>query len=408
MDEGVARRRILYFSHTRQVSGAERVLLSMLKVLDRSLYEPMMACPDEGAGNLDVLVRNAQVPVIAVPQLVARFTSNPLHLLGYVRSSVRAIFKARAVIREAAPDLIHANSVRAGLIVTLATAGARTPVLWHVQDDLPEHPISSAIRALARWSKRTQFVAVSRQTAQTFSGRRDIGERIRVLHNGIDLSRFPRKTSVDRESEFRRGLGIGPDEFVMISVGIIHPRKGLIELIEAFSLAKDRLPAGTRLLLVGAPLFHRDDLYLAKLNERVAELGLEDRICLSGASPDVPGVLRSADLLILNAYAEPFGLVLVEAASSGTAILATEVSGASEILAGSPPCGFLMPPPQRSSPHAVAEKMIAIAKDPEGRQAMADRAYESVRPRFSLDAFRVNLALLYDDLFEAQTRGADG
>ncbi len=366
-----------------------------------------MACPEEGAGNLDVLVRNAGVPVIAVPQLVARFTSNPVKLLTYLRSSVGVILRARAVIQETAPELIHANSVRAGLIVTLATAGGRTAVLWHVQDDLPEHPISSAIRALARWSKRCQFVAVSRQTAVAFAGRSNFGERVRVLHNGIDLSRFPRKSIVDRRSKFRRRLGIGPDEFVMMSVGIIHPRKGLIELIEAFSLATNRLPAGARLVMVGAPLFHRDDLYLTKMLECIAKLGLADRIHLPGASSDVPGVLRSADLLILNAYAEPFGLVLVEAASSGTAILATEVSGASEILAGDPPCGFLMPPPQRSSPHAVAEQMIAIGNDPAAREEMAERAYESVRPRFSLDAFRVNLALLYDDVFHSQTRRAN-
>jgi len=401
----VRRKKIIYFSHTRQVSGAERVLLDMLAVLDRDRYEAVVACPVVGLGNLDQLVGSAGVEVLPIAPVQARFTSNPFKLLRYLQSFLVAVARTRGTLRRAAPDLIHANSVRAGIIATIATAGSTTPVLWHIQDDLPEHPISTLIRLLARFSERTRFVSVSRHTAAAFEGNFRFSLRMNVLHNGVDLARFPRKTSADRESEFRRGLGLGPDDLLFVSIGMINPRKGLLELVEAFALAKDELPAKTHLALVGAPIFNRDDLYLARIEERVAALSLEERIHLPGPSSDVAAVLRTANLLILNASVEPFGLVLVEAASSGTPILATEVGGAKDILATDPPCAFLTLPPQISNARLLADRLISISSDEEGRKIMADLAYNEVRSRFSLEVFERNLNALYADLFS--TTGSD-
>ncbi len=390
--------RILYYSHTRQVSGAERVLLNMLSVLDRGRYEAVVACPVEGAGNLDQLVDQASVQVLPVPAVQARFTLNPVDLAGYLASVVRAIVSVRRTILRAHPELVHANSVRAGIVATLATIGTGVRVLWHVQDDLPEHPISTLIRLLARVSRRTRFVAVSRHTAQVFQGNFRFSQRLSVLHNGIDLARFPPKTAGDRDSSFRRSLGIRSEEFLMVAVGMISPRKGLLELIEAFALASDRLPPSTHLALVGAPLFNRDDLYLERLRERILTLGPAARVHLAGPSSDVAAVLRTADLLVLNASVEPFGLVLVEAAASGTPTLATDVGGARDILfADEVPCGFSTPPPQLSHPEALAEQLVNIVKDERGRKMMAERASAMVASRYSLATFGSCLNTLYEE-----------
>jgi glycosyltransferase involved in cell wall biosynthesis len=390
--------RILYYSHTRQVSGAERVLLNMLAVLDRGRYAPMVACPVEGPGNLDVLVNQASVQVLPVPAVQARFTTNPMKLASYLASVLRAIIAVRRTILQANPDLVHANSVRAGIVATLATCGTGTKILWHVQDDLPDHPISTLIRVIARVSRRTRFVAVSRHTAQVFQGSFRFPGRLSVLHNGVDLARFPWKTALDRDSRFRRALAIQPEDFLIVAVGMISPRKGLLELIDAFALAVGRLPPNTHLAMVGAPIFNRDDLYLERLQNRIETLGLQERIHLPGPSSDVAAVLRTADLLVLNARAEPFGLVLVEAAASGTPILATDVGGARDILfAEQVSCGFSTPPPQLSHPAALAERLIGIVDNPEARALMAERASARVASCFSLETFGHRLNTLYDE-----------
>ena len=75
------------------------------------------------------------------------------------------------------PEVIHANSIRAGIVASLAAMGTGTQVIWHVHDTLPRHPLSTAVRAFASLSGNTRFIAVSHSTAKHFQGRFPFGER---------------------------------------------------------------------------------------------------------------------------------------------------------------------------------------------------------------------------------------
>jgi glycosyltransferase involved in cell wall biosynthesis len=408
--------RILFYNHTRLVSGAEHMLLLMLRVLDRERFEPTVACPIEGNGDLDTRVAAQGTPLIPAPPLQARFTSNPFKLAAYIRSFAAAILGFRRQILAHRPDLIHANSVRAGIVATIATTGTRIPVLWQVQDDLPNHPISSGIRLLAFLNRRTRFVAVSKATARAFMGSLHFGSRLNVLYNAIDLDRFPRKSSpLDSAAQsFRNELALAPSDLLVVSVGMIHTRKGLADLLTAFSLTKDRVPydhferseklsrddAPTaapqrlHLAIVGAPIFNDDHLHEAALKAQAHTLNLESRVHFTGPRSDVAAILRAADLLVLNASAEPFGLVLVEAMSSGTPVLATHVGGIPEIVTDNR-TGFLVPP---ASPTLLAQRLEQLALSPASRAGVAEEAYRVVCPRFSIPVYTEALNALYDSL----------
>ena len=139
--------KVLYYNHTGQVSGAERVLLMILSRLDRSRIEPVVVCPAEG--RLIGMVRDLSVRTIGLAQLEARFTLSVRRLFQYLASFARVISDARALIIDEQPDIIHANSIRAGLVMSAASFGLATPVIWHAHDILPRHPLSIAIRFFA-------------------------------------------------------------------------------------------------------------------------------------------------------------------------------------------------------------------------------------------------------------------
>ena len=385
--------RILYYNHTRKVSGGERMLLLMLTVLDRTSYEPLAACPLEGDGNLDELLRDAGVEIIPAPLLQARFTSNPLHLLRYLASIAATILAFRKTIRNAAPDLLHASSVRAGIVATLATVGTNMPVLWHVQDDLPAHLISTPIRLLAFFSRRTRLVAVSAATAKAFAGKLPFAERLRVLHNAVDRARFPRKASPldPAAASFRTELELKAGDFLIATVGMINPRKGLVHLVEAFAEVAGLKP-NAHLAIVGAPIFNNDALYEAQVHARSRELGLTNRVHFTGSRSDVPAILRAADLFVLNATIEPFGLVILEAMSSGTPVIATAVGGIPEIVENGV-TGELVP---SKNNEILSERIGRLIDKPRSR--LADAAYESVLPRFSIEVFSANLHRIYASL----------
>jgi L-malate glycosyltransferase len=382
------KQRVVYTSHTGRVSGAERVLLEMLRGLDRTRYEPSVLCPAEGS--LQLLLEGQDVSCTTTPTLHARFTWRLGELLRYIVSFASVIFTARREIKRCNPDFVHANTVRAGIAATLATVGTGRTVIWHVHDSLPRHPLSQIIRLLAYKSVRTYIVAVSNATAKAFCGSLPFNDRICVIHNGTDLSRFPLKCR--EETPFKRQLGLPKDSFLVCAVGQICARKGLRELLESFSQIYDDAPQ-MHLAIVGKPVFSHEQLYGDELMATATAAGIADRVHFTGECHNISAVLQSSDLLVLNSFEEPFGLVLIEAMSSGTPVLATRVGGIPEIITDSVN-GWLI---ERNDPVGLASKLLELSQNPGSLDQVARSARDTVYPQFSLERF-------LDDLHEFYAR----
>ncbi|HZP07551.1 MAG TPA: glycosyltransferase family 4 protein [Terracidiphilus sp.] len=386
--------RIAFTSHTGKVSGAERVLLDNLGGLDRERYEPFVVCPEEG--DLRAAVEAENVPCIAAPTLHARFTLNPIRLARYIGSIVKSVSEVRKKILALDPDLIHANSPRAGIVATLATTGTRLPVIWHVHDILPRHPVSVGVRLLGYLSHRTRMIAVSDATAKAFSGRLPFNERMRTVHNGIDLNRFPRKAP--GELTLKTKLGIPEESFLVCAVGQICARKGLLELVQAFAQSYASAPR-MHIAIVGKVVFAHEKPYEEQLLRYVAQAGIGDRVHFTGEARDAAAVLRGADLLVLNSLEEPFGLVLIEAMASGTPVLAARVGGVPEIVIDGMN-GWLV---DKGDVDGLAKKLTQLSQSPEELARVAEIAHRTTCPRFSLDQFRQSMHGFYAE-FDSRIR----
>lgn len=390
--------RIVYLNHTGLLSGAERVLLNMLKVLDRSLYEPVVMCP--AGGGLAELVHEEGVDWEPMAEIIARFTLRPALMARYMASLFKAIVSIRRQLRSLHPDIIHANTVRAGIVASLATFGTGRVVIWHVHDTLPNHPVSTVVRlvAIVRW--RTRIVAVSRATARAFCGCLPIRSRVRVIHNGIDLARFPRKAT--GRTLFREGCGISNDAFLVCAVGQICARKGLLELLDAFRQVNLSAPH-VHLAIVGKAVFPHEERYRQSLLAAIQEFGIGDRVHITGERRDVSAVLQSADLLILNSRDEPFGLVLIEAMSSGTPVLATRVGGVPEIVIDGVN-GWLV---DRNDTDSLAARMLELSRSRDSLARVAETALRTTCPLFSLERFKDDLIRFYAELETRRTENVD-
>ena len=211
--------KVLYYNHTGQVSGAERVLLMILSRQDRNRFEPVVACPTEG--KLIGMVSELRIRTISLEQLEARFTWRVGKLFRYLASFARVISNARSLIIDEQPDVIHANSIRAGLVMSAASFGLATTVIWHAHDILPRHPLSIPIRFFACASGRNSILAVSQAAAGRFRGYliRWFSRRvpIRVIHNAVDLERF--QPNSESRREIRHALGLTEKDKVVGIVG---------------------------------------------------------------------------------------------------------------------------------------------------------------------------------------------
>ena len=389
--------KILFYNHTGQVSGAERVLLLILSRLDRDRFGSLVVCPEQGP--LQEMASDLGVAVESVAGLDARFTLRLDTLVRYCKSFSGVIRQLRRRVIEFKPDLLHANSIRSGLVATAATIGLGTRVVWHLHDLLPPHPLSAAIRMFAALSKRTRMIAVSEAVARNFRGRfsRLLRDRVSVILNSIDLDKFQldeaAKRAIRRELRFREtDLAIG-------IVGQITPRKGQLELLRAFGRTLTEVPDAV-LLIVGAPLFNRDHEYLELLKRTTAELGIGNNVRLLGARSDIGTIMQALDLLVVNSSAEPFGLVILEAMACATPVLATAVDGIPEIIKHEEN-GWLIPPANET---ALAEAIAHLYRRPLLREGLGERGKQHVPAHFSVGRYMTDLQTFYRSGIDAKLR----
>lgn len=379
--------KLLFYNHTGKVSGAERMLLMILAGLDRDRFETVLLCPAEDS--LAALARDAGVQTKTCHTLQARFTLRPDFFARYLLSFWRVIYGVRKSVIEIDPDLVHANSIRAGIVATAATLGLGTRVVWHLHDLLPRHPFSTPIRIFAFLFARARMIAVSKAVADNFGGRLfSLRNRVSVIFNGIEIERF--KPLEGSREITRRELALAESDFVVGIVGLLTPRKGQLGLIQSFAKALEEVPQA-KLLIVGSPVFNKDEEYADLLKRTVQRLGIADRVLFLGSRNDVPALMQSIDLLIVNSSVEPFGLVLLEAMACGAPVLAAISGGIPELIDHSRN-GWLV---KHGDTQELTEAIVKISQVPEMRRQVAEAGRRHVVSRFSSNCYLRELEEFY-------------
>ena len=318
--------RVLYVNHTSRVSGGELSLLTLLPALP-SEVEPVVACPE---GKLADMVRALGVEVTPIHGTDGSLRLHPTRTPRALAEMALAARQVRRAASSTSADLIHANSIRAGLVSVAAAAGGGPATVVHVRDCLPEGALSDlTLRAIGR---ADALIANSEHTRSTLTAARAPSH---VVYNAVDLSRFDRVALSAAEARARLELPAeGP---VLAVVAQITPWKGQDDAIR-IAAALRRAHPGLTLLLVGSAKFdsaatrYDNAAYLDSLERQVGDLGLADAVRFLGERDDIPELLHAVDLLLVPSWEEPFGRAVIEAMAAGVPVVATDVGGPPEIL----------------------------------------------------------------------------
>jgi glycosyltransferase involved in cell wall biosynthesis len=183
-------------------------------------------------------------------------------------------------------------------------------------------------------------------------------DKIRIVHLGCS-PRF-RPISADAECDIRARYGLS--EPYLLAVGTLQPRKNLARLFDAFTLARSSLPAGYRLVVVGAPGYAATEV-----GRRAEQLG--DSVRFLGYVPeaDLPALLGAATALAFPSLYEGFGLPAVEAMACGTPVIVSNTSSLPEVVGDA---GRLVDP---TGVDDIARGLVEVASDPALREAMRGR-----------------------------------
>ena len=399
--------KVLYVNHTAEISGGERSLLDLRGGLPGDVVA-RAACP---RGDLYGALQEVGVSASPITGTAGSLRLHPLHTPRALAEMALAAAQVRRIARREGSEIVHANSVRTGILAGLARARAATVV--HVRDCLPPGVASTATLRLIG-AAATAVVANSRYTASSL-GSLVPAERVHVVHNGIDLQRWsPGRIDRDRA---RAALGRAGERALLLGVvAQLTPWKGQDTAVQALGmLCREGVDA--HLLLVGSAKFRspaaRYDTqgYVRRLERLVAENGLTDRVSWLGEREDVAALVRALDVVLLPSWEEPFGRAVLEALALGVPVVATDVGGPREIITDGRE-GLLRPP---RDPRAWAQAIGVLAGDDQLRERMGGLGRRRVQQAFTLDQHVRSVVALYEQAAaerrtapRADGAGADG
>ena len=363
--------------------GAERIVYELARGLPRDRFTVEVCSLRPATGAVAGWLREAGIPV---------------HSLEMTRKlDVGATGRLRALLKRGPFDILHTHLFHANLVGRLAARRGEPAIVlgtihiaerrfrpWHFWLDrmtLGPHGVevcvSEAVRAFSHKRARIPLA------------------RLRVIPNGVDLSRFERYADATARKaaalNLRRESGFAEETRVAVAVGRLEEQKGYPDLLDAWArLRRDPRPeiADARLVIAG------EGTQRAALESQIVRLNLGKRVRLPGHCEDVPALLAGADLLAFSSHYEGFGLALVEALASGLPVVATNVDSVPGVL-GDNPAARLVP---ARDPAALAKALAdTIALSPAERASLApiarERAQVYALPKM-LDAY----AELYEEL----------
>lgn len=229
----------------------------------------------------------------------------------------------------------------------------------------------------------TGVVAVSDETAEAV--RREVGDlggRLVVVRNGVDVARWGGEQ--DRTTT-RQSLGVPATAHVTAMVATMKRQKGHAELLRAARVLVDRRP-DWHLVLVG------DGAGRDVVAGLVEALGLTGRVHLVGERRDVDAVLAASDSFVLPSLWEGMSVALLEAMACGLPVVATSVSGTTQVIDDGTE-GWLVPP---GDVDALVRALDELLDDPDRARARGDAARRRIDAEFSAVRCAEQLAALFD------------
>jgi len=355
--------RLAFLCDYLAIGGQERICLELIRGLDRRRFEPFLYAFRGGALEsefrqlgIPLLIGSPRDPLVAESKWTVEDVREKLAYRGLLAATLRR-------------DAIDAALVFAwrDALPALQQAGVRVAI------EKLDGP--SLIGKLVDKSGFDRVVAESQTVRNDLLNRvTEFGltaDQVEFIYPGIDLASFDPQ-SVDRDAR-RAELGIGPDDFVVGTVGRLIPDKNVKLLVKAFAtLAASAVERGAARLLICGP----DGGALPELRELVTALGLESRTLFLPPTTKVAQVLATLDVFVMTSLREGLPTALLEAMAMGLPIVTTGIGSIPEVLRGN---GFLLP---GYAAEGIGQRLARLWEDSELRRVQGAHS-RSIATRFA-------------------------
>jgi glycosyltransferase involved in cell wall biosynthesis len=346
-------------------SGAERVQDLLALNLEGLGFEVGFACVKPGRFPSERASKSASLHLV---QMRSRF-------------DLRCVKLVAQLVRQNRYQLIHTHSPRAALIGNLAARLVRVPMVHHVHSPTSRDTESALRNNINSFIERMSLIGVSRlipvsRSLETHLNLQSFeAKKICMVANGVPTpGPLPSRP-------------VPQGEWVIGSVALFRPRKGLETLLQAF--AKLRVDKRVRLRAVGP--FETPE-YEESIHRLANELRVSDAIDWVGFTDDVNGQMAQMDLFVLpSLFGEGMPMVILEAMAMGVPVVASSVEGIPEVIE-SEESGLIFPP---GDSDALASALCSTIENTVLWTRMRERAYQLQVEKYSAKSMAQGVAEVY-------------
>lgn len=218
---------------------------------------------------------------------------------------------------------------------------------------------------------------------------------IAMVPCGVDLAMFKPSS----RALARRSLGLRSDEFVVLQLGRLVPRKGIDNVIRAVAQMDRSLPV--RLIVVGGESAQPDERAtpeIGRLRAIAQECGVAGRVQFIGhrQRDELRACYAAANVFVTTPWYEPFGITPLEAMACGTPVIGSAVGGIQHSVVDGV-TGYLVPP---HDPPALARRLTELHDNPMLAQAFGRAGIRRVRSMFTWERVARELIDVYEAVRE--------
>jgi len=211
-----------------------------------------------------------------------------------------------------------------------------------------------------------------------------------------------------RKAEARKLLRLKENEYILLQLGRLVPRKGIENVINALAKLRDKVQVSLRLLVVGGESDEPDPLStpeIGRLQKIANHRGVSDIVLFTGRKSRelLKYYYSAADVFITTPWYEPFGITPLEAMACGVPVVGSDVGGIKYSIVDRK-TGFLVPP---NDPVALADRLKRLVKDPALARRMRKSALIRVNSHFTWSKVSSMLADVYEALLVPEVSMGD-
>ena len=338
-------RRVLFFeAYPHAFTGAQRQMLLLMRGLAERGWDVELAAPADGAFPQQARAAGIRSEVVELPASLGIYGRQTTGTKAIAAGASLPLVWTRLTrwLRERA-DIVHICDHRGQLLLAPAARLARLPTVWHIEAIDRNRALNTFCSRLA-----SHVIVPSRTVAEGLPGLHVRSGRLTVVPNTVSPEWL--------DAPAREPSAVP----TVVTVGRLHPDKGIDVLLHAMARLRHRLPAARAVVVGGEQPGHE--------SHRTELLDLRRRLDLDDAV-DFPGLIDHPQSVLLSAgaYVQPSRertelqpVAVLEAMAVGLPVVATRVGGVAEMLDGGR-LGLLVPP---DDPPALAASLARVLEDP--------------------------------------------